>query len=259
MENRLASHDPPLPLTKAFLMAEVIKVAEKLFERNRFDFNLVDSDSDLPELGDDHSSSGDDSDTEDSDDEKDRKKDKHKQRKRSSHISSESDTEAEVTTSKKTHKPAVKATPPVKETKKPVGDKPAKGGSQDDVEQLIKQLGKMSLDDPKYGLIYYKAIKLDAAVAQCVPSPSIKACSPVTSGNLVRTPYPAPGNRPPSSNEFSSCRFSPTHDMLWVRTARAWPAHLPGTARHAQCRNIGQGSCRKNHLLGLSTGQTGAQ
>ena len=61
IENRLVARVPPLSLTEAFPMKEVIKIAKKLFERNRFDFNFADSDSDLPEGDEDSGSSGDES------------------------------------------------------------------------------------------------------------------------------------------------------------------------------------------------------
>jgi hypothetical protein len=54
-------------------MKEVIKVAEKLFERNRFDFNLADSDSDLPDFGEESDSSGEETESEKSDDEEEEK------------------------------------------------------------------------------------------------------------------------------------------------------------------------------------------
>jgi hypothetical protein len=58
----------------------------------------------------------------------------------------------------RTHKPVTKE---VTSKKQPLD----KHSGQEDVEQLIRQLGKLSLDDPKYGLLYYRAIKLDTAVA----------------------------------------------------------------------------------------------
>jgi hypothetical protein len=59
------------------------------------------------------------------------------------------------------------------------------------VELLIRQLGKLSLDDPKYGLLYYRAIKLDTAVAQCVPPP-VTARIAVRNDNNYRSSFPNP-------------------------------------------------------------------
>jgi len=34
---------------------------------------------------------------------------------------------------------------------------------EEDAEELIQQLNSMSLDDPKYGLLYYRAVKNDSS------------------------------------------------------------------------------------------------
>ena len=41
---------------------------------------------------------------------------------------------------------------------------------EEGVEELIQQLNSMSLDDPKYGLLYYKAVKNDlkGLISQCI-------------------------------------------------------------------------------------------
>ena len=46
--------------------------------------------------------------------------------------------------------------------------------NQDEIEALIKQLNSMSLNDPSYGLTYYKAIKLDPDVAKVVRMPQVR-------------------------------------------------------------------------------------
>jgi hypothetical protein len=61
IEDRLAARILPLPLTEAFSMTDVIRVVEKLFEHNRFDYNLADSESGLPERNDDSDTLGDES------------------------------------------------------------------------------------------------------------------------------------------------------------------------------------------------------
>jgi hypothetical protein len=62
-------------------MTDVIRVVEKLFERNRFDYNLADSESDLPEGNDDSDTSGDESESED-DQEAHAKTSKHTKKKK---------------------------------------------------------------------------------------------------------------------------------------------------------------------------------
>jgi hypothetical protein len=82
----------------------------------------------------------------------------------------------------RTHKPVTKE---VTSKKQPLD----KHSGQEDVEQLIRQLGKLSLDDPKYGLLYYRAIKLDPAVAQCV-APLVTARVAVKASNTFRPTFP---------------------------------------------------------------------
>jgi len=48
---------------------------------------------------------------------------------------------------------------------------PPKQNNQQEVEDLIKQLNTMSLDDPGYGFAYFKAIKLDRDVEKVVRRP----------------------------------------------------------------------------------------
>ena len=207
IENRLAARTPPLPLTEAFPMSEVIKVVEKLFERNRFDFNLADSDSELPPWDANSDTSEEESASGDSDDEdhvRPASSSKHrKTRKRATYHSSDSDSEIDLPMrpSNKARKSANKTTP-AKETKKQGTNKHPE---QDDVEQLIRQLGKLSLDDPKYGLLYYRAIKLDTAVAQCVPPPTVNKRPSVTNHSYTQpqfsnsSPRPMLPPRPPTT------------------------------------------------------------
>jgi hypothetical protein len=170
-------------------MGDVIKVVEKLFERNRFDYNLADSDSDLPEGNDDSSTSGDESDSEAEDEDHIRSTKHSKKKKHNSWYSSNSDSEPEAP-AQPAHK-ALKTTSKATILKEVSSKKQAtdKHSGQDDVEQLIKQLGKLSLDDPKYGLLYYRAIKMDTAVAQCIPPPATARVA-VRNSNAFRPPFP---------------------------------------------------------------------
>ena len=44
---------------------------------------------------------------------------------------------------------------------------------QNEVESLIEQMSKLSISDSKYGLLYYKAVKLGLLVAQTIQLPDI--------------------------------------------------------------------------------------
>ncbi|RDB16218.1 hypothetical protein Hypma_003110 [Hypsizygus marmoreus] len=67
---------------------------------------------------------------------------------------------------------------------------------KDDVEQLIQQLSSMSLDGPKYGLLYYKALKLDNMVEKCISPPIVKSQIGPNS-NISRSAYNNAPPRPP--------------------------------------------------------------
>jgi hypothetical protein len=91
-------------------MTDVIRVVEKLFECNRFDYNLADSESDLLEGNDDSDTSGDESESED-DQEAHTKTSKHtKKRKRPSWYTSgeEEDLAVPARQAHRTHKPVTK-------------------------------------------------------------------------------------------------------------------------------------------------------
>jgi hypothetical protein len=153
-------------------MLEVINIVEALLERNRFDHDLMDSDSD--ELSDESSESdSEDNSSEESDNASDseveyskssHKKKSHKKKTRSSKDSSSKKDQSKKHTSKDNS---------YVNQKKP----------QEEVKDLIRQLGKMSVSDPQYTLSYYKAVKLDALAAKCLCSPQIRGYSPSSRGN----------------------------------------------------------------------------
>ncbi|RDB18911.1 hypothetical protein Hypma_014437 [Hypsizygus marmoreus] len=176
VENRILAQTPTLSLTKAFPMENVIEVVEKMFERNRFDFNLAESDSDLPGYDTDSEESSDDGNQ--SDNEEDTKDKSHLRthkriciKKKVHYESSDSDSEEEILVKlpRKTRKASSKA---LRSSKKLEAEKVLE---EADVEQLIQQLSEMSLDDPKYGLLYYKALKLDNIVEKCVSPPIVRS------------------------------------------------------------------------------------
>ena len=223
IENRLLMKDPSPSVTQAFPMSSVISIAEELFERDRFDFNLADSDTDLPDWNGLSSDTSSDEDSSSDSEQESYQRHSHtkKKIKKKSKIDDHSDSDGHgrrnrfsrgLSSSKTARMPLeslkhkdqkkadVKGKPPLsKHTNMPFQQ-------QSDVEQLIKQLGRMSLDDPQYSLTYYKAIKLDPTVVQCVSPPSLQRSQPsrnqaansnaakpgINSGNQLRG-----SNRPP--------------------------------------------------------------
>ncbi|KAL0948610.1 hypothetical protein HGRIS_010420 [Hohenbuehelia grisea] len=75
-------------------------------------------------------------------------------------------------TSKKTdldtiHRPSSEAMP---NTPAP-STQPTAAAKTSEVEELIQQLNSMSISNPAYGLLYFKALKLDKSITDCVKSP----------------------------------------------------------------------------------------
>ena len=177
IETRLLMKQPNTDMTTPFPIEDIKKVVENIFERNRFDFNLADSDSDLPDFGDEYDSdmSSEESSEEESASErrKRKKKDKRAKRKRTPKRNLDSEDEqprSDSVTRRVAGRSTSHGQPTDKRTSQPQ--------QQDEVENLIKQLNGMSLEDPKYGLTYFKAIKLDPDVAQCVKAPATQGFPP---------------------------------------------------------------------------------
>jgi hypothetical protein len=178
IEQRLSAKNPLHDITQVFPMTDVINTAQALLERNEFDHDLMDSDS---EESSDESS---ESDSEDNSLE---------------HSDSESESEVDHNKSphkKKSHKKKAKSYKAKsskedhtkKQTSKDTSYTQQKN-SQEEVENLIKQLGKTSVNNPQYALSYYKAVKLDSLAAKCLRPPQVGGYSP-TSGGPRTSSYP---------------------------------------------------------------------
>ena len=77
----------------------------------------------------------------------------------------------------------------------------------EEVEGLIQQLNTMSLDDPKYGQLYYKAAMNDTTglVIQCIRRAPMTEKS---SGIVQRSSPPQPGGPPLISKQPSCTPFN---------------------------------------------------
>jgi hypothetical protein len=194
VEARLIAKSPKPDLTKAFPIRDIKEIADGIFERNRFDYNLVDSDSDVPEFGNisdsEDSDSGDSSDNEreESDDEEEFQL-KAIKRKRALKKTNKKAERVKDKHSKRTE---------TKKTARKTTDKKEKN-THDEVEQMIDQLGKMNISDPVYARTYYKAIKMDPDVVRCVPAPNIQA---------PRAPFRNSYNNAPSSRPVVQSTFN---------------------------------------------------
>jgi hypothetical protein len=186
IEHWLFAEDPQLSLTSAFPKDRVVKIAHKLFERNRFEHNYPDEvvqSSDYSEDSED-SSSEEDSDTEvegKNYKKKTRKHQKNKKKRKASinfEDSSDSDTDSsdeekhsskvKVRKDKRNHNTKTISSKQQSTPKTPIGR------SEDtDINELIRRLGHMNLDDEEYAVTYYRAFKLDPDIAKVIQRPKM--------------------------------------------------------------------------------------
>ena len=207
IEDRILASREEYDLETPFRIKDIKAVAEVLFHRNRFDANLRhghssngryddSSDEDDNALDSDEEDSSDSSDwsedEESSDSDSDswsafkRKKNGKSSLKKKNRTGKKPNKEKrfQKSVSKKDGEQKQQPTqPPVSQSKEK-----AKTKQQDEIEMLIKQLNSMSLNDPSYGLIYYKAIKMDPDVAKVVRMPITRPAPSGTSGSILRPP-----------------------------------------------------------------------
>ncbi|KAK7016213.1 hypothetical protein VNI00_018953 [Paramarasmius palmivorus] len=160
------------------------------------DADTDESDTDSEDSDSDSSDSELDSDSDDSDSDTDTKRSKKKKMKSKK---KQSDKERER---KKKRKHESKARKFDSQEKK-------KASTDDsDVEDLVKRLSAMDLDDPEYATTYYRAIKLDPEVKSIVAPPAFKSKPPpLPRNNFRNNQYVAPPNamENTSGNETPHC------------------------------------------------------
>ncbi|KAF9488258.1 hypothetical protein BDN71DRAFT_1513201 [Pleurotus eryngii] len=161
---------PELPSTKAYPIEEVTKIVEYLLERGRFEYNYADSDSDSPHWYFHGSDSEDD--TEDSEGEislrkisqylKKKKLTSKKKKKKSTQKKEESDSDSDSDKDDAPTKVHFKTNKIQKKTSSTFpAPTPIRDPVADKVTELIKRMGELSIQDPEYGALYYRAYKLD--------------------------------------------------------------------------------------------------
>lgn len=161
LENRLLAKDPVRSLASPFGVDEINGAAEALLQRDRFDMNFAGSDEE-DDSDDEEGDSDESSDSESEDDLKTmrrrvRKRARFARRRASASDSEDSDDERDIRTSKRRS---------AKELKRKIN-----GKEEPEVESLIKQLNTMSIDDPGYAALVFRALKLDPDVLKVVRPP----------------------------------------------------------------------------------------
>ncbi|KAI0734990.1 hypothetical protein BC629DRAFT_1600777 [Irpex lacteus] len=176
LEFRLMSSKPQHNLDEPFEIPDVTKAAESLLKRDRFDNDRLPSDSEESDSEDSDSSSS-ESDSE-SEDEKVKVTSKKKSKKShskskdvftkkprfriSKSIRSVSSSESESDNASSTKAKSGSST----------SSKASNASSKDEFEDLIEQLGRMSLKDPEYAKVYFKAYRIDPIIKDLVPTPN---------------------------------------------------------------------------------------
>jgi len=189
IENRILTRNPLRDLSEPYSVSDIDAAAEAILQRDRFDTALDDSDSDDEESsGNEASSEDSDSDSSDSDSEDEKRR---KKRKAKSYSKKSNDS----TSSGKTETPK----------------KRMATGSRREVEGLIKQMNLLTRDDPKYGLAYYRAMKLDTDVSKIVGVPMVQP-----------TYAPIPSRSAPSSFQQSIQPFT-SHPIMPPQSPPTFP------------------------------------
>lgn len=194
VENRLLAKDPIRSLANPFKVDEINSAVEALLQRDRFDMNFAGSDEE------DSDNEEEESDSDNSDDEDDlktlrrriRKRAKYSKKKKSDTDDSDDSEEEEIRTIKQ------KAT---KELKRKI-----KGKDEPEIETLIKQLNSMSIDDPGYAALVFRALKMDPDVMRVIRPPVF-----VTKPSIPNSPqFPRnPQHFQPQNPPHMTPRFPP--------------------------------------------------
>ena len=170
LEHRLMSQNPTHDISTPFEAEKIKKVAKTLLQTDRFDRERLpsddeDSDDEDQETESSSSESDSDSDASDSDAPIKRHKSSREKKKKSSgrkvrtRFSSRSASDSE-------EEDKGKKTPKEDQAKK----KPS-SSVDDEVEELINKLNRMSVNDPAYAGMYFRACRLSPLVQQIIPSP----------------------------------------------------------------------------------------
>ena len=193
LENRLLAKDPVRSLATPFGVDEINSGVEALLQRDRFDMNFAGSDD--GEDSDDEDDESDESSDSEGEDElrrarrRVRKHARYTKKKGSVSDSDDSDDEG-IPTSKPQRVS--------KEIKRKVN-----GKDEPEIETLIKQLNTMSLDDPGYAALVFRAFKIDPDVLKVV-RPSVFVTQPTLPNSVpqfLRATQAFPSFQPQRSSQ----------------------------------------------------------
>ncbi|KAF7795489.1 hypothetical protein EIP86_006651 [Pleurotus ostreatoroseus] len=181
LEHRLMSQTPTHDISKPFSISDIEKVAKTLLQHDRFDSERLPSDDEEDSDTDDEST---DSDSESSDSDSDSNSDSDHKKKRKSHskkskkqkkkkrVTFDSDIDSDSDASDSDSAKATKRKSKAKKTHKATAAK-SESNDNKEVEQLIEQLNKMSIHDPSYATLYFRAVSKNSHVRDIVRRPMV--------------------------------------------------------------------------------------
>ena len=192
LETILTAHHPYHDLEEPWTREWIQTAAEKLLQRNRFDYERLpsddESDSDYTDL--DMPDSDDSDDSSDSDEEDKRKERKHKKKKklaRQRKLKAAEDSDEDETPIKQIQEKKEAST----KNKKPSDKKK----NDEEVEDLINKLNRMSVNDKEYAGLYLRACQINPMIKDVLESLAKQKQSQVSrrnepSGRDNRAPPP---------------------------------------------------------------------
>ena len=193
LEQQLKIDIPKHNMEEPFAKDKINAAATKILHRSRFDA-AYETDSDEESLSESSDGSWDGDDSESSSDEDDWfKSPKHKNKsvrfKRKPKILSKKHSQQKLDseTEDENHIRPTLSPKMARATLRELDKEEDKASKQDEVEIIIQRLSNMSLNDPTYGLLYYRALKLDADVVKVLKAPVIRTDSQVMQSR-PRTP-----------------------------------------------------------------------
>ncbi|KAG1735828.1 hypothetical protein EDB19DRAFT_1638252 [Suillus lakei] len=203
IESRLLAPMPLRDMTTPFSFDEVSQAAEKILQRDRFDTDLVYSDTEGSDSNDSDSSDDTGSDTDASTDseEEHAKRAKHSKRAKYKHTLPMHKSSLRKTRFEEEYSSDDEESPSMKTRKAVQKERTTRVNPKEEVENLIQQLGQMHIGDANYGTLYYKAITLDPVVRKIIESPLERAAKERSMG--LRDPQ-FPSARLPTNNRSTT-------------------------------------------------------
>lgn len=215
IENRIMVKEPGRNLAIPFTVDEINQAAEKLLQRDRFDANIYESDGSVDSDTDADSDGGDSTDSDEDELRRLRRrlKKKTKYSKRKLESDNEESSDEEV-------RPKARKT---RDAKRVVT------AEEPEIETLINKINTMSITDPGYAALVFKALKLDPGVLKDINPPQF-ATRP--SNNAPRFPQEATPFQPQMPPHMMQNAYRSTPPQFQQLAETLFRMRTTGTSHH---------------------------